>query len=449
MNPEDNVFVRDFFRALADRPLEPDDPAYVCLYDDRELADSDPVELMARGIEWTTGDQSVQLLSGFRGTGKSTELRRLRQRLRREGYLVLLFDVEDYLNTSERVDISEFLITLAGAVGDMAVESGLLLGEAGRPSYWQRFRGFLTGTSVDVSDVSLKLGVPVASIDIKANIKSDPSFTRRLRDLMAGQLGQLVEDVNQFLGQVVADLRAAHPEAAGVVLLVDSVEHIRGTSSNVDDVQASLESLFAGHADDLRLRSLHVVYTVPPWLKVRYPNLGPLYAPGGVQVLPALKVRTEGDNAPFQPGLDAIERVVAGRGDWRRLLGDRDALDRLSLASAGHLRDLLYMLAEVLRRADLLPVDTSVLDRVISKVTEEFLPIADADAVWLWKVAQTHRAALADVGKLPDLARFLDTHLVMCYWNGHEWYDLHPLVQEEVRRQVDGLREAEAALPAS
>lgn len=442
MSPDDSVFVRDFFRALVDRPLEPDDPQYVGLYENRELADVDPVEQMARGVEWTTGNQSVQLLSGFRGTGKSTELRRLRKRLRDAGYIVLLFDIEDYLNTSERVHVSDFLITLAGAVGDIVVGEKLLP-DAGKQSYWDRVRNFLAGTRVDVSEVTVKLGVPVASVDFKANIKSDPSFTTRLRDVMAGLLGQLVEDVNRFLAEIAESLTAAHPGTAGVVLVVDSVEHIRGTSSNVEDVQASIEELFAGHADDLRLRSLHVVYTVPPWLKVRYQNLGPLYSPGGVQVLPALKVRTESDGTPFPPGLDAIEAVVGARaglagGTWERLLGDRAALDRLSLASAGHLRDMLYMLQLVSRRAEELPVGGAVLDRVIAKVTEEFLPIPDADAVWLWKVAQTHRAALADIDKLPTLARFLDTHLVLCYWNGHEWYDLHPLVHDEVERQVDG-----------
>src|SRR5437764_8707479 len=113
VTPEENAWLRQFFNAVADRPLEPDDPAYQCLYDDRELADHDPVELLFRAIDWTTGD-SVQLLSGFRGTGKSTELRRLRRRLRDDGYLVLLLDVEDYLNVSVPVDVSDFLIFLAG-----------------------------------------------------------------------------------------------------------------------------------------------------------------------------------------------------------------------------------------------------------------------------------------------------------------------------------------------
>lgn len=78
---------RDFFRGLRDVPLEPDDERYVPLYADIRIAVDDPVAMMQATIEWSV-TPSVQLFSGFRGTGKSTELRRLRQRLREAGYVV-------------------------------------------------------------------------------------------------------------------------------------------------------------------------------------------------------------------------------------------------------------------------------------------------------------------------------------------------------------------------
>jgi hypothetical protein len=58
------------------------------------------------------------LLSGFRGAGKSTELRRQRRDLTGAGYLVLLFDVGDYLSPSSPIDISDFVIVVAGALSD-------------------------------------------------------------------------------------------------------------------------------------------------------------------------------------------------------------------------------------------------------------------------------------------------------------------------------------------
>jgi hypothetical protein len=434
--PADRDFLRDFFRAVTDRPLDPDDPQYVPLYADPERAGEDPVELLARAIEWTPGE-SVQLLSGFRGTGKSTELRRLRKRLRNTGYRVVLCDFEDYLNMSTPVDITDFLIALAGAFGDGLLKQKLLDNDPSEESYWARAVAFLTRTEVGVSELSAQLKFGLGpSVGLKANLKSDPTFTQKLRERMAGHLGALVEDVRSYLQGCVRELKQRHGGDTEVVLLLDSIEHIRGTTINAAEVQASLETLFASHADKLRLPDLHVVYTVPPYLKVRYAALGALYAPGGVHVLPALKVRECG-GGPVQGGLDALERVVRARGDWKRLLGERTRLDSIILTSGGHLRDLLRMLAELLRRATVLPVSDSTLEAAINQIRTESLPIADADAVWLARIAETHDASLTEVARLPDLARFLDTHLVLCYRNGGlEWYDAHPLIADEVRRQA-------------
>jgi hypothetical protein len=72
----DLPFLRSFFRAVTDRPIEFDEgePAtYVRLYDSPALVPHDPVEMLARPIEFALGS-SVQLFSGFRGSGKSTDL---------------------------------------------------------------------------------------------------------------------------------------------------------------------------------------------------------------------------------------------------------------------------------------------------------------------------------------------------------------------------------------
>jgi hypothetical protein len=72
-------FLIEFYQQLSDRPLEPDNELYVHLYEQGDHPD--PVEVLAKGIEWAETLETVQLFSGFRGTGKSTELRRLKQRL--------------------------------------------------------------------------------------------------------------------------------------------------------------------------------------------------------------------------------------------------------------------------------------------------------------------------------------------------------------------------------
>ena len=103
--------LRKFYRELAVDPLEPDDPRYVALYND---SDEDPVLALMETIQFSPGE-STQLLSGYRGSGKSTELRRLKQYLQSDRYAVVLVDIEDYLNTASPVDIVDFLLALAAA----------------------------------------------------------------------------------------------------------------------------------------------------------------------------------------------------------------------------------------------------------------------------------------------------------------------------------------------
>ncbi|ATB42284.1 hypothetical protein CYFUS_007762 [Cystobacter fuscus] len=432
MKTEDLAFLRSFFRVVTDQPIEfkaSDTNRYVPLYDTPELAPHDPVKLLARPIQFALG-QSVQLFSGFRGSGKSTELHRLRKYLSEQGdYKVVLCDIEDYINLSQSVDIIDFLLAVAGAFGDALQKEGFLPDDSSKEGYWERFTYFLKRTDLKVPEMS--------TVGIKVALKSDPSFRETLQKRMAGHLGALVEDVRTYVTGCVKKVKERHGPDTEVVLLLDSMEHIRGTSTNATAVQDSVVNLFTSHSDKLHFDHLHVVYTIPPYLKVLYPNLGTLYSPGGVQVLPALKVRDSERNI-FQPGLDLLERLISARGDWQRLLGpERETLDRLSLLSGGHLRDFLRLFSEIIRRADRLPVPETTVDAAIAQVRTEFLPIADADAKWLHLIATTHGVALPDIKLLHDLARYLDTHLALYYRNGNEWYDVHPLVRDVVKAQAE------------
>lgn len=429
MAQDDRSYLKAFYRELSNAPLDSDDPRYIPLYNADGLASEDPVERLARKIEWT-GGESVQLLSGFRGTGKSTELRRLRRRLEQVGYLVFLCDIEDYLNLSLPVDVSDFLMAVVGLFGEAANQGGVDTHLPQTP-IWERLGGLLKSAGEEFC-ASIKAG----PITLKANLKSDPAFKQRLQKHMAGHLGTLVEEVHSFFTDSVKALKSSRGKGCEVVLLLDSVEHIRGTSVNAQAVQSSVETLFASHAERLRLPHVHVVYTVPPYLKARYANLGSLYEPGGIQLLPAFKLRGK-DGEPLPNSYGVMEKLVSARGDWQRLLGDRHQLERLIRYSGGHLRDLLRLLAEVVVRAADLPVPEALVSSAIQQRRSEFLPVADDDARWLAAIAQSHGTALDSVDNLPTLARFFDTHLVLCYQNGDEWYDVHPLIAQQVFDQVE------------
>jgi hypothetical protein len=431
LTPEDLAFLKAFYKQVTSRdPLDPaSDKRYVELY--RDAGQDDPVELMFRGIAWQSV-QSVQLLSGFRGTGKSTELLRLKDRLRKAGYAVVLVDMEDYLNMSTRIEASDFLMAAAGAFSDALASPDLLGFDPKREGYWTRLASFARRTRVEIPDV--------AEYGIKAALRTDPTFKQRLQAQMAGHLGALTEDVHTFFSEAARQIREKLPGAPEVVLIVDSMEHPRGTWVNDREVQSSVVNLFDAHAARLHLPDVHAVYTVPPYLKVLSPSIGTLYGTGAVQIFPAIKVLDRSTRDAHDRGIQALCAVLAKRGDTGRLFGGEALLQRLVLASGGHLRDLLRLAAEVLRRAQSLPVTEDVVDGAIRAIRAEMLPVADEHARWLARIAETHHAELASVERTRDLAWFLDTHVVLCFRNGEdEHYDVHPLIREHVIAQARDL----------
>src|ERR1700716_75752 len=84
LTTEDNELLKRLYRRLHEEALRADVPEDLNLYEPiykPTPAHDEPIELLARHIELSEGD-SIQFFSGFRGSGKTTELRRLEQKLK-------------------------------------------------------------------------------------------------------------------------------------------------------------------------------------------------------------------------------------------------------------------------------------------------------------------------------------------------------------------------------
>ena len=79
--------LKRFNNSLVDEPLEPDHPCYVGYLE--KAKSGDPISELFTRISWSDA-ATVNLVSGQRSTGKSTELRRLRKLLETDGCEVFL-----------------------------------------------------------------------------------------------------------------------------------------------------------------------------------------------------------------------------------------------------------------------------------------------------------------------------------------------------------------------
>ncbi|MEI6343391.1 MAG: hypothetical protein WCR07_15670 [Verrucomicrobiota bacterium] len=420
--------------------MSPDDPFYVPVYS-QPPGTGEPIDRLQRHIEYAEG-QSMQFFSGFRGAGKTTELLRLQRRLKEKGCLVVMADASDYINPSAPIDITDLLLVLAGAFGEKiqgATDMDLL-----HENPWDRFRHFLGKTEVELKEVGWSGGLPGGwgNVDVKAELKDNPSFRQQIQKALAPHLATLKRDTFRYFDEALGRIRKTKGfHDCPIVFIFDSLEQLRGSTSNENDVIRSVESLFSNHLDALRIPGLHLIYTVPPWLKFRLKNLP-------VELLPSVR---QWDNdavrTPYPPGNDALHDVVdrrfttPGLRDNAReeILGkDGSRADkRLVENCGGHFRDLLRLLGQCILRAQSLPFAKEVVSDAIESVRSQFLPLATEDALWLDRISRERHPSMRTEDDAGRLARFLDTHLVLYLrTDGEEWYDIHPLVRPEVERIV-------------
>ena len=453
--------LKKLYQALRERPLWPDDPACVDLLAMGVLSATNPVERMATCIEFA-GLETAQLFSGHRGTGKSTLLRALKRRLEADpAYKVVLCDMEDFLPMTDTVEVVDFLLAAAGALSE-ALDTPELLGEdASRESYWSRFAHWVLNTNIEAkeSGIGAKAGAKAsaratddtgaeagaeAGLEVKLNLKTDPSFRRRIREHMKLHVGAFRKEVHGFMQECLLALRERHGDDTQLVVIYDSIEHLRGLTTNAEDVANSVERLFRGHADALRVPNLHMVFTVPPWLRLQYPVTADRF--DGYYQVPCVKVRTRRNDlaTPLeaeQDGLNALWKVARQRGadDWLTwLLGDREAFDKLALASGGYLRDLLRMLRALLLEANVtgVPVPEARRDLVVQELRAGYLGFTNEEAAWLRQVERTGAVDFADGTMHHRVAVFLDTHVLLAYRNGEDWYGVHPVIAADVVRRA-------------
>lgn len=456
LSKADHLFLMSMFQRLHDGPLKLEEPAdrefYVPVYERLAEAgepDADPVAQLARQIAFSQSE-SVQFFSGFKGSGKTTELLRLKQRLAQDGYIVLYASALDYLNPSGPIDISDLLIAIASALSEQLRDPAVLGKDPKLPDFGERFVSLLKKLKLDAS-----LNLPLPWLSLKAELKDSPSLRQSMQKALATHINVLYSEVRSYIQECVSrtdehqtQLGAGH---RSIVVLFDSLEQLRGTLSTESQVQESVERVFSNHLNKLKFPFLHVVYTVPPWLK---------FATGAMNsmvVLPSVRQwNPDPARTPYRPGQEALSQVLVqrfGEEGLIRLFGPADlqrktaqqpspkeqalrAVQPLVDHCGGHFRDLLRLVNQAMLATQSLPISSRVIEYAIQKTRQDYLPLLVPDARWLQRIGKTRAADPQTPDDRSRLIRFLDGHLVLYLRNGHEWYDVHPLIRQEVDEVV-------------
>ncbi len=381
---------------------------YVPIYERPEMMAFDLVPKMADAIDLSAG-QTVQLLSGFRGCGKTSELMRLQKELRLLGYEPAYMDIEDYFNTRLPLDLAKFPIALAAGFA-RAVDH-----DPNGPRR-QRFMEFLSRVR---PELKATFGAAGAGVEVSAVVRDDTSFAAAAVEAFNSNRRVLRRELHSFFADVLDEMDGTRP----VVFIVDSIDHWRGASDRFDAVRDSVEEAFTELADDLRIPGLHVIYTVPIYLDV--PGLGVRYDVVNVKL-------ADRQGARFQPGHDALRDVLRRRTpdeDLDRFLPPSD-VDRLIGSSGGHFRDLLRLTRETLLSARVLPGASEALAKAEMTIREGYSTTLTQEQIDLLKRVHATKTMFIPRQQTSDEAALVSLGAVLRYPNAEAtWHDVHPLLR--------------------
>ena len=381
-------------------------------------------------------EESCQLFTGFPGTGKTTELRRLQQRLDEAKDLpthVVYVDLEEYIDIFSPISITDVLRILAYCLDREATRM-----EGDDPDkkagYLQRFIKFLERTEIELP----KGEAGAFGAKLMLELKNNPDFSQRVEKALSGRFQLFVDEAKQSLTSSVLRLKSARgSQAQRVVVIADGLEKLRPRKEQEREaITAGVELLFSTHAPLLRL-PCHVIYTFPLWLRYRRPDLGATYD-GEPLVLPMVKVATPGGE-PVREGIACLTEVIGKRLDLASIFGAEPsrALDPILLATGGYPRDLLRVVRNLLTSGGGFPVTPEQVERQIDRLAQDYAMALYGDEIdVLVEVAKTNAVPLDNDGEVARFIRLLDRWLVLAYRNGKEWYDLHPMARRDPRVQA-------------
>jgi hypothetical protein len=182
-----------------------------------------------------------------------------------------------------------------------------------------------------------------------------------------------------------------------------------------------------------------VIYSVPPYISAA----AMAQDSGQVWTLPMIHVfdkpKPGEHGAESAHGIALMESVIDHRyPNWRDLVAE-DAMHRMIVSSGGDLRELFQLLRAVLILVDSeddshFPISVDVVEFAEKKRRTQFGFIPASYMDWLQRVVQTHLHGLVNRDQLGILAELLDGKLIYQYRNGENWYDVHPLLRDAVRK---------------
>ncbi len=426
-----SIDLQKIYFVFAPSPLRLDQQAlYVNL--DEVRGESGVVHGMAQKVR-LSDQPTCQVLTGHRGSGKSTELVRLRTELERPvggqgGYFVVQVQADEEMDRND-IDFPEVLIAVVRQIATQLRDpkrAGIEL----QPGYfrdrWERLRK-LALAEVSFEGLSLETGMATLS----ATIKNSPDARAKVRDALEPDTSNWLIAANEVIGTAVLELQKKGWR--GLVVIVDDLDKMI-TRPHPAAGCSTTEYLFVHRSAQLTAFRCHLIYTLPIELAYSHhePTIKRLYH--GLPVVPMTRIATQPPNSmPNDLGMRKFREIIDARlrsvGAGRNDLFESDAVcNELIKLTGGQPTDLMTLIREAIVSADL-PIGAKAVKRCRDEAMRGYRRQLRIDHWPLLNEVRRTGQIVRTVENESALRELLDGRALLLYRNDDEWYGLNPAIE--------------------
>ncbi|NJM72143.1 MAG: AAA family ATPase [Scytonema sp. RU_4_4] len=391
------------------------------------------IEELKENITFFSPDEpTCELFTGHIGCGKSTELLRLKAELEEKDFFVVYFESSQDLELGD-VDIADIMLAVARRVSE-SLETFETL-ELSEPKGLKSLLQGITKLFQAELEVSAEASIPLGIGKITAKAKSSPELRNKLREYLGPRTKGILDSINEELLQPAVE-KLKQRGKKGLVVIVDNLDRVENSQKPWGRPQP--EYLFVDRGEQLRQLNCHVVYTMP--LSLRFSNdierLSQRFMVNP-KVLPMVPV-LQRDGSVSHEGIYLLKQMVLARAfphvpEGYRLDFIKDVFDTpgtlelLCRVSGGHVRELLMLLYDWIKKERRLPLSKNILESVV-KARSNQMKLAITNDEWeLLRQVEKNKQVRGD----EDYRSLVHSRFVYEYCDSEgSWFDINPILAE-------------------
>lgn len=392
--------------------------------------ENSPVDKLVSLLEMED-DPAKFLLAGHRGGGKTTELRRLEQKLA-QTYTVVWIDTQASLDRYN-IGYAEVVVLIGLQIARQIIQSNWLFKKD--KLLHALLDSLKSVVYEDKGSQSEGLGMPEfienAGIVLKRGLTREVTKTLNVRPL----LSEIITRVNNIIAA------AEKEQEQKLLIIVDGLDR--------HDLVTALEMFSSPLLIEL---NCHIIYAIPISLR---------YSPSFRQPMETFQKCLDLNNPPvFETNehlcptstpdpqgreilINVINKRLSSLGDSYKGLFNPDALDLICEKSGGVMRDLVRLArtaCEIGLRNKLILVNLETAQEAVREVRREYnlsdYHYPELDSIHRTGKLTTKSHSLPNKGEFIICDELLQNKLVLGYYNSRQesWFDINPILIEDLAR---------------